>query len=62
MGKRKYVRYVTKEKLEKVSVENKLHIQRYFNYKSMNLSDSSKVSYESDFNQWLVFINEKHSK
>ncbi|TVX86080.1 tyrosine-type recombinase/integrase [Paenibacillus agilis] len=62
MTKRKYVRYVTKEKLEKVSDENKIHIQKYFNYKNMNLSDSSKVSYESDFNQWLVFINDKFGK
>ncbi|EJW14017.1 tyrosine-type recombinase/integrase [Paenibacillus alvei] len=61
-AKRKYVRYVTKEKLEKVSDENKMHIQKYFNYKNMNLSDSSKASYESDFNQWLVFINDKYSK
>lgn len=61
MKKRKYVRYVTKGKLDKVLEENKMQIQRYFNYKNMNLSDSSKVSYESDFNQWLVFINEKYS-
>ncbi|MCY9758373.1 tyrosine-type recombinase/integrase [Paenibacillus alvei] len=39
-----------------------MHIQKYFNYKNMNLSDSSKASYESDFNQWLVFINDKYSK
>lgn len=58
-GKRKYIRYATKEKLEKVSEENKRHIQKYFNFKNMNLSESSKASYESDFNQWLIFINEK---
>lgn len=57
--KRKYVRYVTKDKLDKVSPMNKGHILKYFNYKNMNLSESSKKSYESDFNQWLVFINEK---
>ncbi|WP_090739289.1 tyrosine-type recombinase/integrase [Paenibacillus sp. Mc5Re-14] len=62
MAKRKYVRYVTKDKLAKVSDENKMHIQKYFNYKNMNLSDSSKTSYESDFNQWLVFINDKFGK
>lgn len=62
MAKRKYVRYVTKDKLDKVSDENKMHIQKYFNYKNMNLSDSSKASYESDFNQWLVYINEKYNK
>jgi integrase/recombinase XerC len=61
MSKRKYIRYVTKEKLDKVCQSNKMHIQRYFNYKNMNLSESSKASYESDFNQWLVFINEKYN-
>lgn len=58
-GKRKYIRYVTKEKLDNVLESNKSHIKKYFNYKNMNLSDSSKASYESDFNQWLVYINEK---
>ena len=62
MAKRKYVRYVTKDKLDNVSDENKMHIQKYFNYKNMNHWDSSKASYESDFNQWLVYINEKYSK
>lgn len=57
--KRKYVRYVTQDKLNKVSPSNKRHIEKYFNYKNMTLSDSSKKSYESDFNQWLVFINDK---
>lgn len=60
-GKRKYIRYVTKDKLDKVCEANKIHIQKYFNYKNMNLSDSTKKSYESDFNQWLVFINEKYN-
>lgn len=58
--KRKYVRYVTKEKLDQVSEKNKRHIQRYFSAMSMNLSDSSKINYQSDFNQWLVFIHEKY--
>ncbi|ALA47849.1 putative XerC/D family recombinase [Brevibacillus phage Sundance] len=62
MEKRKYIRYVTKEKLNKVLETNKVHIQKYFNYKNMNLSESSKASYESDFNQWLVFINERYNK
>jgi len=57
---RKYTRYVTKSKLDKVCEENKRHVQKYFNFKNMNLSDSTKVGYASDFNQWLVFINEKH--
>jgi integrase/recombinase XerC len=59
MSKRKYIRYVTKDKLEKVTEKNKKLIRKYFNFKNMNLSDSSKKSYESDFNQWLVYINEK---
>jgi integrase/recombinase XerC len=62
LEKRKYIRYVTKDKLDKVLEENKRHIKKYFNGKNMNLSDSSKKSYESDFNQWLVFIHEKYEK
>lgn len=60
--KRKYIRYVTKDKLNKVLENNKLHIKRYFNFKNMNLSDSTKASYEADFNQWLVYINEMYNK
>lgn len=60
--KRKYIRYVTKDKLDKVSESNKNHIKKYFNFKNMNLSDATKKGYESDFNQWLVFINEKSEK
>lgn len=60
--KRKYVRYVTKDKLNKVSQSNVNHIRKYFNYKNMNLSDATKKSYESDFNQWLVYINEMFDK
>jgi integrase/recombinase XerC len=56
---RKYVKYVTEEKLAKVCDSNKRHIQKYFNFKNMNLSEATKKSYENDFNQWLVFINEK---
>lgn len=61
MEKRKYIRYVTKEKLDNVCEANKLHIKKYFNYKNMKLSDTTKKNYESDFNQWLVFINEKYN-
>lgn len=57
---RKYTRYVTKEKLDKVLPANKKHIERYFNFKTMNLSESTKKSYMSDFNQWLVYINEQY--
>jgi integrase/recombinase XerC len=60
VSKRKYIRYATKEKLDKVCEANKRHIQKYFNYKNMNLSEDTKKSYESDFNQWLVFIREKY--
>lgn len=59
---RKYIRYVTKDKLDKVCAENKNHIRKYFNFKNMNLSDASKKSYQSDFNQWLVYINEKYEQ
>jgi integrase/recombinase XerC len=62
MGKRKYVRYVTEEKLKEVAEANKQHIRKYFNFKNMNLSDASKKSYQSDFNQWLVFIHEKYEQ
>lgn len=60
--KRKYVRYVTKDKLDKVAQSNVNHIRKYFNYKNMNLSEATKKSYESDFNQWLVYINEMYEK
>lgn len=62
--KRKYIRYTTKEKLDKVCDENKRHIQKYFSNKDskMSLSDSSKTSYRSDFNQFLIFINEKYNR
>lgn len=62
MAKRKYIRYATEEKLAKVSDNNKNQIKRYFNFKNMNLSDASKKSYQSDFNQWLVFIQEKYEQ
>ena len=62
MAKRKYIRYATEEKLAKVSDNNKTQIKRYFNFKNMNLSDASKKSYQSDFNQWLVFIQEKYEQ
>lgn len=60
MAVRKYVRYVTKEKLEKVNPKNNLLINKYFSFKNMNLSDDSKKSYLSDFNQFLVYIMEFH--
>lgn len=62
MNKRKYIRYVTPDKLEQVNENNKRNIQKYFSFKNMNLSDSSKKSYESDFNQWIVFIDEQFRK
>lgn len=59
--KRTYVKYVTKEKLEQVNQENKRIVDRYFNYKQTNLSESSKSSYQSDFNQLLVYIMENYN-
>ncbi|MEL3959404.1 tyrosine-type recombinase/integrase [Caldifermentibacillus hisashii] len=57
---RKYVRYVTPEKLKKVNPKNIKLVEKYFSFKNMNLSDDTKKSYESDFNQWLVFIMEQY--
>lgn len=57
---RKYVRYVTKDKLEKVNIKNKKLIDKYFSFKNMNLSDDTKKSYMSDFNQFLVYVLENH--
>lgn len=57
---RTYIRYVTQEKLEKVNQKNKQLIDRYFAFKNLNLSASSKNSYESDFNQWLIYIMENY--
>ncbi|ARF70777.1 recombinase XerD (plasmid) [Paenibacillus larvae subsp. pulvifaciens] len=57
---RKYVIYATKEKIEKINKKNKEHIRKYFVSKNMNLSEVSKKSYESDFNQWLVYIMENY--
>lgn len=57
---RKYVRYVTKDKLEKVNPQNKKLIDKYFSFKNMNLSDDTKKSYMSDFNQFLVYVLENH--
>lgn len=57
---RKYMVYATKEKIEQINPKNVEHIRRYFVSKNLHLSDSSKKSYESDFNQWLVFIMERY--
>ena len=58
---RKYVRYVTDEKYIKVSEQNIQIIKKYFNFKNMNLSESTKKSYDNDFKQWLVFINDQYN-
>lgn len=57
---RKRITYATPEKLEKVNPKNVELIRKYFVFKNMNLSDSSKTSYQSDFNQWLVYIMENY--
>lgn len=57
---RKYKVYATKDKVEKINPKNKEHIRKYFVSKNMNLSESSKKGYESDFNQWLVYIMEHY--
>lgn len=56
---RKYVRYVTDDKYREVSELNKQIIKKYFNFKNMNLSESTKKSYDNDFKQWLVYISEQ---
>lgn len=58
---RNYKVYATPEKIEKVNPQNKELIRKYFVFKNMNLSDSSRKSYESDFNQWLVYIMENYN-
>lgn len=57
---RQYIQYATPEKVAKINPENKKLIERYFSFKNMNLSDSSKINYQSDFNQWLVYIMEHY--
>ena len=57
---RKSVVYATKDKIEKLNPKNVKLIDKYFSFKNMNLSDSSKRSYQSDFNQWLVYIMENY--
>lgn len=57
---RKRITYATPEKLEKVNPKNVELIRKYFVFKNMNLSESSKISYQSDFNQWLVYIMENY--
>jgi integrase/recombinase XerC len=55
---RNYKFYATKEKLALVNPSNVEHIRKFFISKHRKLSDSTKKSYESDFNQWLVYIME----
>lgn len=59
-AKRAYKVYATKEKVALISKTNKDHLRKYFVAKNMNLSESSKKSYESDFNQWFVYILENY--
>lgn len=57
---RQYIQYATPEKVAKVNPENMKLIERYFSFKNMNLSEASKINYQSDFNQWLVYIMEHY--
>lgn len=57
---RKYVRYATSEKIAKINPINITAIKKYFAFKNMNLSDVSKKNYESDYNQWLIYIMENY--
>lgn len=58
---RKKIAYATKEKVNKINPKNAELIRKYFVFKNMNLSESSKVGYQSDFNQWLVYILENYN-
>ncbi|GLO66129.1 tyrosine-type recombinase/integrase [Oceanobacillus kimchii] len=58
---RKYMRYVTQEKLDKLNIKNVKLVDKYFSFKNMNLSEDTKKSYMSDFNQWLVYIMENYN-
>lgn len=53
---RKYIKYVTPEKKKLINPKNTRLVEKYFSFKNMNLSDDSKVNYQSDFNQWFVYI------
>jgi len=55
------MQYATPEKIEKINPKNKELIRKYFVFKNMNLSEASKKSYESDFNQWLVYVMENYN-
>jgi len=57
---RQYIQYATPEKVAKINPENMKLIERYFSFKNMNLSEASKINYQSDFNQWLVYIMEHY--
>lgn len=55
------MQYATPEKMASVNHNNIRLIEKYFNFKNINLSDASKKGYQSDFNQWLVYIMENYS-
>ena len=57
---RKTIVYATQEKVAKLNKKNVDVIKKYFAFKNMNLAESSRKSYESDFNQWLVYILENY--
>ena len=52
---RKYVYYATPEKVAKINPENIQLWKRYINGKR-TLAESSKIGYESDINQFFVYI------
>lgn len=57
---RTYIKYATPEKVAKINPKNQDLIRKYFVFKNMNLSETSKINYQSDFNQWLVFVMERY--
>lgn len=60
MAKRKYVKFTTPEKIENINPKNKDLIKKFFSFKNMTLSDATKVNYNSDFNQFFVYILESY--
>lgn len=53
---RKYVKFTTPDKINTINHNNSELIKKYFSFKNFNLSETSKINYQSDFNQWLVYI------
>lgn len=60
LSPRKRIVIVTPERLEKINPKNKELLRKYFVGKNMKLSKSTKYNYESDINQFLIYIMENY--